>query len=966
MSDGAEVTRTEEDSEVTSASSDSESAQDADQRDADEQNTPAEEPSAEKDTSDQNSADENDEDEVDADNVDDEESAELDESDESDEGESDEPDESESDEDESEEDESEDAQDESGEELNEESAESQDETGETTDKVPEDSQDEPDESDADTDESSSGQPDKNDDETDETSKGESDESESDEEDSDELQNESGESSEAESEEPDESEEQDGTEEPAESEKTEKTESERPSKELEEQTTENAADAKPAKAEVNHPVRTAISAVRNVWHTFTSFKVIQLIIKFFHGPDSPWHKRPRCPYTLYVVVFALLTVFEVIFIQWGMYSEKTHEAGQEVDKTTKILDSVAGQTTQFVAQMWLEHKNLFLLNCLILGAIYLTLVLVLNRFWIATAIFGAVMTTYAVTNHIKVETRNEPVLPSDLNFITGGNAGELTSFIPESSQALVNQAVTGIIWLVCICLVLQVFDGRNCFIHCSWKHPFASAKNIAGTLTRIAAACASVAVVVSFTWGFGSTGYWSTDLAKSMGDVPQLWNGLDDSTNNGPAVNFIRLAHTKVMDKPEGYSRETMEKIAAKYVKQAKNINQTRSANMTDNTVIMILSETFSDPTRVPGVSFSEDPMPNIRQLKTQTTSGLMLSPGYGGGTANIEYQALTGLSMANYSSALSVAYQQLVPSLKWAPSLNQAWNEANGKDASVALHAYNRNMYFRDVNYKKFAFSKFYAADSEPKLKNLQKIDISWYASDESFYKNILDQVSSSDKNKFYQAVTMQNHIPYADFYADNQFKDADTSQRLPESERQTIEYYTKGLNYTDQATIDFLKQLNGLDKPVTVIFYGDHLPGIYSTAYSNPDNVLGLHETDYFIWSNNASKSAGAKIDDASSAYTSSNYFSAQLASHLDAKVSPYLAFLTEMHQAIPALSVPSSAGGNSEDPVYLDANGNRVGKKDLPKAAKTLLHEYQLIQYDMSIGKNYLKDAGFVNFPK
>lgn len=65
----------------------------------------------------------------------------------------------------------------------------------------------------------------------------------------------------------------------------------------------------------------------------------------------------------------------------------------------------------------------------------------------------------------------------------------------------------------------------------------------------------------------------------------------------------------------------MEKIAAKYVKQAKNINQTRSANMTDNTVIMILSETFSDPTRVPGVSFSEDPMPNIRQLKTQTTSG---------------------------------------------------------------------------------------------------------------------------------------------------------------------------------------------------------------------------------------------------------------------------------------------------------------------------------------------------------
>lgn len=101
--------------------------------------------------------------------------------------------------------------------------------------------------------------------------------------------------------------------------------------------------------------------------------------------------------------------------------------------------------------------------------------------------------------------------------------------------------------------------------------------------------------------------------------------------------------------------------------------------MTDNTVIMVLSETFSDPTRVPGVSFSEDPMPNIRHVKAQTTSGLMLSPGYGGGTANIEYQALSGLSMANYSSTLSIAYQQLVPSLKWAPTLNQAWDKANGK-----------------------------------------------------------------------------------------------------------------------------------------------------------------------------------------------------------------------------------------------------------------------------------------------
>lgn len=74
---------------------------------------------------------------------------------------------------------------------------------------------------------------------------------------------------------------------------------------------------------------------------------------------------------------------------------------------------------------------------------------------------------------------------------------------------------------------------------------------------------------------------------------------------------------------------------------------------------MILSESFSDPLRAPRVSYSIDPMPNIRALKEQTTSGLMLSPGYGGGTANIEYQEITGMSLSNFSDSMTVPYQQL-------------------------------------------------------------------------------------------------------------------------------------------------------------------------------------------------------------------------------------------------------------------------------------------------------------------
>lgn len=168
----------------------------------------------------------------------------------------------------------------------------------------------------------------------------------------------------------------------------------------------------------------------------------------------------------------------------------------------------------------------------------------------------------------------------------------------------------------------------------------------------------------------------------------------------------------------------------------------------------------------------------------------------------------------------------------------------------MALHAYNRNMYFRDLNYKKFQFSQFFATDDEPKLTNLNTIDSAWYTSDKSFYADVLKKVSNSSGNKFYQVVTMQNHMPYEDFYQDNEFKDLDTSD-LPSNEKLNLDTYTKGLNYTDQSTLDFLNSLDDIDRPITVLFYGDHLPGIYSTAYSDKNNIIGLHETDYFIWSN-------------------------------------------------------------------------------------------------------------------
>ena len=104
-------------------------------------------------------------------------------------------------------------------------------------------------------------------------------------------------------------------------------------------------------------------------------------------------------------------------------------------------------------------------------------------------------------------------------------------------------------------------------------------------------------------------------------------------------------------------------------------------------------------------------------------------------------------------------------------------------------------------------------------------------------------------------------------------------------------------------------------------------------------------------------------KLDASTTAYTSPNYFMSLAATHMNAKVSPYLAMLTELHEQIAATS-RVAANTNSigaGDTTYLDNAGNQLSEKSLSKQAHQLLHDYRLVQYDMTAGKGYLNDSGF-----
>ncbi|KFI71867.1 LTA synthase family protein [Bifidobacterium longum] len=664
--------------------------------------------------------------------------------------------------------------------------------------------------------------------------------------------------------------------------------------------------------------------------------------------TPQHPHKPFPGWVYGVLFVIFDIIVVTALEVGVSSSSTR---------VQLSSPTVG--FGFVSKMWTDGNFVFVLNVILVALLYLMLLMLFNRFWTASIVILAVGIIVAAIEHFKVEIRYEAILPADLGFL-GSNTGNMLTFIPAGAHVTILVALGAFAALLALILVLRHFDGR--------KGRMIRTDNLSLNLTsRLILLLLPILVFALYCIHVSTTDSLANKFSRALGDTPSMWDSVYDAQRNGPLVAFTRQLNPKIMDKPSNYSEETMKKVAARYQKEAETINASRTNNLTDSTVVYVLSESFSDPSRVPGLKTNKDSMPNIRKIKAGTTSGLMLSSGYGGGTANLEYMGLSGLSMANFDSSLSSPYQQLVPSQHWTPTINQMWGAPAN---SLGYHPYESSMYSRATNYKKFGFSHFYTLTGPDVIKYQDKIDESPYVSDKSSYDSALEGIRSGKTNKFIQIITMQNHMPYHEWYENNDYTaESTTGTPLGDDEQQSIETYQKGVEITDQATQEFLNELDALDKPVTVVFYGDHLPGIYSSASEDDNNSLALHLTDYFIWSNKASSSQGNKASDA--AYSSPNFFVAQAADHMNAKVSPYLAFLTEMHSKIAAMEPPvvNKVQGWDRIPegqnIYLDQNGNPMSTDDFDKETKQLLADYKLIQYDITAGKNYLKDTDFMTLP-
>lgn len=546
--------------------------------------------------------------------------------------------------------------------------------------------------------------------------------------------------------------------------------------------------------------------------------------------------------------------------------------------------------------------------IVLTLLFLVIYLVLNRFLSATLFIIVVGVIISVVNNIKEGLRSEPLLITD--FVWLKEISLLTSFVDKS---VIIYIVLGVIATLGVYILLRkrILPGKIFNIK---RLRF----SFLGALIGLG--------VFNFIVFRNET---DSRIIENVPIISKLNNGIDINWMGGStnaSYKSLMYVWTKqltksVMETPDGYSEERIEEIAKKYRQEASVINVSRANNIADQTVIFILSESFADPSRVPGVTLSENPIPNITQIKAEYTSGLMISDFYGGGTANMEMQALLGIPYSNLSSSVSSFTTEVIPKMLYLPSIS---NNFNDEDKYI-VHLDNAKNYSRNTVYERMHFDTF-IAESGSDYKPKKVVINDGNASDTSSYNVILDYLNTS-KNQFFQLITIQNHLPWG---KDEPANLNGYGMGFTDVENTILSRYTRDLRDTDYMTANFLEELSKVNKKITVVFYGDHLPGLY------PDKIFAnnnsKYETDYFIWSNFETEKLNYPL------VTSSN-FPALLLDVTNSKVSPYYALLTKV----------------LDESVLVD--------KALTKEQEEIKKELAIIQYDITLGKGYImkKDKSF-----
>lgn len=558
-----------------------------------------------------------------------------------------------------------------------------------------------------------------------------------------------------------------------------------------------------------------------------------------------------------------------------------------------------------------HTEKFLLACLVLLMIFLFLVAVLGSFLFGTFFYLVGIGILGYANYLKMTYRQEPIYPDDLKMIK--EFGLLKDMTGTTSFYL----LAG--------MILLVVAGGCWAIYRSFK------KDKKFQAIRVITLFTTIFVLIYISH-FNNP----NNLLRKAYNKTALWIPYSQKMNyynTGFIGGFLYNLKIDPMEKPKGYSEEKIKEITSHYQKLADEKNKTASEEQPN--IIYVMSESFSDPSRLNGVEITGDPLADYYAVADQTYSGQMLSQNYGGGTANIEFEALTGFSMGLFNAQLTTPYTMLVPKMNQLPSIVSTLKDQNYH--TTAIHPYNTSMYKRKDVYEVLGFDEFI---SENTMTYTDTIEDNPYISDASAYQEVMDLLKEDDTPQFIHLVTMQTHMPYDGKYQQLEY----TAKTEDNSGISSLENYLQDISYSSQSLKAFTEELKKLSRRTLVVFWGDHLPGIYSDTIQNSNEKHTLHETQFLMFDSQG------ELEKTEAPVTSPFYFAADLMNQTNQQTTGFYQLLLALQNELPAFE---------RELYYQEGQWHREAQ--LNKKQAELYQAYEMIQYDIVSGEKYSLQTNF-----
>ncbi len=396
------------------------------------------------------------------------------------------------------------------------------------------------------------------------------------------------------------------------------------------------------------------------------------------------------------------------------------------------------------------------------------------------------------------------------------------------------------------------------------------------------------------------------VSLSGWELPQSYRSY------GFITSFVANVQLIWPHEPSGYSDDEADELVAAYARRydegagASEARAAAEAQFAEEqpSIVVVMNETFSDLSIYDGLDAGYEGLDFFPTIDDALMRGSLYVSAYGGGTANSEFEFLTGLSMGFVGNGV---YPFQSYDLSNAPSL--ARELADAGYTTCAMHPNLGTNWNREHAYASLGFDEFLTIDDFDGADTLRGL-----VSDAATYDVILDRLENDDSPQFIFDVTMQNHSGYltgelpedvARTYVDYDLVDE-------ESGPETNEYLSL-IDESERALEEFMDALRELDRPVVLVFFGDHQPFFaseYNDALMDDDDELEhamrIYRTDYVVWANYNVAGAEQASDDVT---LSTNYLGALVLESIGAPLSDFEKTLLAVREELPVVTMAAYA---------------------------------------------------------